>query len=343
MPREKVSHTIAQDMNIEFHYYTIYFLAKRAGIPDKDCFVIAKSSEYVDHNLFSLTISTPNGIFKTKPTQNYGFWDDSFPRDVYIPFHFFPAGKDQGESNRLNGEKNHFNCAANSANVKKLLIHALNTKNLYRIGIALHTFADSFAHQNFSGKLEKWNALSGANIIPAIGHAQALTKPDNPALLWTDPRLKKEHKKVNNYHRYLQAVQKVYRYLCLFSGKDYSDEEFVLERYKELMARGSSKKQGKERILDYIIEESIPEYIRSDWVENALTDFADIKDEKMYAGYSRLLWLRDSLLYKNSILTPKQFTARRNFYSSHFYNWHIAAVEHQTCAWEILEELKRLK
>ena len=305
----------------------------------KDAFITAFSSQLVDHNLISYTIAIEDKIYTTIPTQNYGFWNDSFPREVYIPFHFFPGGDENTESNREDGKINKFSCLANSANVKKIMVSALKSKNLYRIGIALHTYADSFAHQNFSGKLEDWNIIGNSSIIPAIGHAQALTKPDDPTLVWEDPRLRGKEKKVNNYQRCLTAVKKIYRYLCLFCGKDYDDEDFILERYKKILNYGSRSKQGKERIYDFIIDENVPQYSRSSWIERALKDFIDIKDDKLYDGYSKLLWLRDSLLYRSSILTPKSYKAAENFYDSHFYKWQEEAKNHLSEAQSIINSL----
>ncbi|MCP3926762.1 MAG: hypothetical protein GY714_29735, partial [Desulfobacterales bacterium] len=81
-------------MNIEFHYYTIYYLAKEAGFNHSDSKIIAYSSQFVDNNLIAYSIKTQKEIYKTKASQNYGFWDNSFPEEAYIPFHFFPGNTD---------------------------------------------------------------------------------------------------------------------------------------------------------------------------------------------------------------------------------------------------------
>ena len=48
--------------------------------------------------------------------------------------------------------------------VKKLLIEGLKTRNLYRVGIAIHTYTDSWAHQNFSGLDEEWNTTESSSL-----------------------------------------------------------------------------------------------------------------------------------------------------------------------------------
>ena len=74
-------------MNIEFHYYHIHYLSLRAGFSEEDAFIIAYSSQYTDSNIISYKINTEKGQYDTLVTQNYGWWNESFPLKVYIPFH----------------------------------------------------------------------------------------------------------------------------------------------------------------------------------------------------------------------------------------------------------------
>jgi len=37
-------------MNIEFHYYSVYIIAKKAGFDKKSSFILAYSSQYTDDN-----------------------------------------------------------------------------------------------------------------------------------------------------------------------------------------------------------------------------------------------------------------------------------------------------
>ena len=55
----------------------------------------------------------------------------------------------------------------------------------------------------------------------------------------------------------------------------------------------------------------------------------------MFAGYDKLLWLKDALLYRSSLVTRRPAPARPGFYDSHFYRWQVAARDH-------LKEAKRL-
>jgi hypothetical protein len=53
-------------------------------------------------------------------------------------------------------------------NVKRLFAKSLKSADLYRIGIATHTYADTFCHQNFVGFKESFNDMEGLlkKIIP---------------------------------------------------------------------------------------------------------------------------------------------------------------------------------
>ncbi len=323
-------------MNIEFHYYVIYFLALKAGFTDEDAYTVAYSSQFVDHNIISYDIKTGSRSYATFPTQNYGFWDDTFPKEVYIPFHFFPGNPDYENAHRLDGRKNGLNCTPNGPQVKELLVSALNTRNLYRVGLALHTYADSWAHQNFSGQLEEWNIVEKRSIVPAIGHAQALRKPDDPGGTWRDSRLVMEAQRIVNRDRVLAAARMIYKYLCTYNRRDFDDIEAVEWKLIEIIGQPGGK-TSDERILDFIIEERIEKYRRSDWLHSAFNVAEDPGNSEIFAGYDKLLWLKDAVLYHSSIVERKPVTAKPNFYESDFYKWLESARDHLACAKRILK------
>jgi len=321
-------------MNVEFHYYDIYFLCSRAGYSPADAAVVAYSSQFVDCNLVSYKISTNRGEYNTLVTQNYGWWDESFPLNVYIPFHFFPGDIDYPGALRKDGKTNKMNCTPNSKNVKKLLIAALKTRNLYRVGIGLHTYADSWAHQNFSGLLEDWNILEDNSLIPSIGHAHAVTSPDKLGGEWKDPRLVLSSCYIINKRRYLKAASKIYKYLCTYNRKSFDNIDIVMDQFGELI--GPPDKLQDERIIDLIIECDIYKFNRKQWLSEAVYLNEQPDQEEVFRGYDKLLWLKDQALHKTNILVKDPLTARENFYNSHLYKWQCAAQEHLKTAKQIL-------
>lgn len=323
-------------MNVEFHYYIIHFLANQAGFPEEDARTIAYSSQFVDHNIISYSVKTDSGSYQTFPTQNYGFWDDYFPLEAYIPFHFFPGDPDYAKGKRLDGRKNPLSCTPNSPHVKELLLSALKTRNLYRVGIALHTYADSWAHQNFSGRLEDWNKMEARSPIPAIGHAQALRKPDDPGLIWRDGRLSRDYQKISNHDRVLSAARMIYKYLCTYNRRDFDDVEVIEWKLAELIGE-PGQKTSAERISDLIIEEGIEKYRRSDWLKSAINLTEDPGDSEIFAGYDKLLWLKDAVLYRSSIVERTPVEAKPGFYESELFKWLESARDHLAEARRILK------
>ena len=315
-------------MNIEFHYYIIHYLCNHAGFSREDAYLISYSSQFTDHNIVSYDIDTGRNTYRTIPTQNYGFWDDSFPKEVYIPFHFFPGESDKSARVRRDGKRNSLCCTPNSPGLKELLISSLKTRNPYRIGIALHTYADSWAHQNFSGKLEEWNTIEKRSLIPAIGHAQALKKPDTLDLVWTDPRLLLEPAKVNNRDRVIRASRQIYKYLRTYNRLGFDDVDLVIWKLEQLLGPVRGEKPIQERITDYIIDLEIERYDRTEWVREAFSPTEVPGDERMFAGYDKFLWLKDALLYRSSLVVRQPAPAKSGFHESHFFLWQEAAKEH---------------
>ena len=324
-------------MNLDFHYYTLYFLALRAGFADADAQTLAYSSQFVDHNIISYRIDSGDNDYLIEPTQNYGFWNDSFPTEAYLPFHFFPGEQRVGSSLRVDGETNRFNTTPNGSGVKRLLVDALKTRNLFRIGIALHTYADSWAHQNFSGRLEAWNRVEKNTLIPAIGHAQMLSRPDSLAGTWRDPRLRSPDDLVSNLDRVVRAARQIYKYLATYNGRGFEDLELVEWELTDMI--GPSGGETVEHSHDFIIHDSLTAYDRREWLREALILPDEEIDDSLYRGYAKVLWLRDTLLYRSSLLKKNPVRSRGSFDETRLYKWHEAAVSHRNAAKMVLAQI----
>lgn len=127
---------------------------------------------------------------------------------IYIPFHFLP------DLESIKSKSDSHLVKANGKLAKKLVMLAQTElskstgeeriMNLIRLGIALHVYSDTWAHQNFSGrhnptendidnievfKKGKWEKISlirqiEYNTLPDIGHAEASSFPDQSHLKW---------------------------------------------------------------------------------------------------------------------------------------------------------------
>ena len=295
-------------VNIEFHYYVLYALALRAGFHDGAARLLAHSSQYVDTSLISYKITSATGSFSTVITQDYGWWDETFPRDVYLPFHFFPGDVEKAAARRADGTRNPLSVTPASPGLKRLLVAALQTRNLYRVGIALHTYADSWAHQDFSGVSEEWNTLDTSLPVPPIGHAQAGTLPDRLAARWDDPRLLASLRRVDNRERQLRAARMIYKYLCTYNRRSFDDVDGVIGELAELLDPSTAGGM-EERILNLRIAYGLTPFERQSWLQEAALVPESERVSQSSPGYSKLLWLRDALLYRTTLLRRKR-TAR---------------------------------
>ena len=155
---------------------------------------------------------------------------------IYPLFHFIPGDLMNSSARRRDG-KLHFLCTTpDSDNAKMILDHAFNSKNIYRIGIACHGYADTWAHQNFIGYYDSCNAIGVLKQKPTnIGHADALHDPDEINNEWPDHRLLSVLSTRNNNEIFLQATGRIF-------------EE--LKRYKCPLCQRQIIKRAKEELLD---------------------------------------------------------------------------------------------
>ena len=87
----------------------------------------------------------------------------------------------------------------------------------HRIGIASHTFADSWAHQNFVGFNDSFNGFN-LNPTPNIGHSDAVLHPDRVCRVWEDERLLNDM--VVNNDRFISAAEGLfYKYTEVLGTK----------------------------------------------------------------------------------------------------------------------------
>jgi hypothetical protein len=323
-------------MNLEFHYYVVHWLALKAGLDPQEARTIAHSSQYVDNAILGYRVTTPRGDYDTVITQNYIFWDEATMRNAYLPFHFVPSG-DKGPSRaRADRGANPFDVRPDSGPAKEILIAALKSRNAFRIGIALHCYADTWAHQNFSGLHEEWNRVDPGSPLPSAGHAQALGSPDQLSGVWQDGRLAGSGATVRNRERFLKAALKIYKYLRTYAKRDFDDAELVMDRLEGLWGPAGRERPMKERIMDYVIDSDMLEYDRSSWLREAGMPVSSDGSDSM-AGYDKLKWLGRELAGRAGMSRRETVVADSSFFSSDFYAWCSAAAEHRSTAQAILK------
>ncbi len=256
-------------MQTDFHYYALKVIALESGFDEKEAELLAYASQYVDdcsdYSYIKVT-SLPSelkallsplisrGRIRRVATVCRGLGLAAVllhktQREIYIPFHFLPEKLYPGTGPYC------YSTRRNSPFANALITQAVRElgetrtrdqreRKLIKLGIALHTYADTWAHESFSGRrsgfdndvsyecqpgiFEKvldefvqrgFDALRGT----MIGHTQALFLPDKSNLEWTlryrDPQSRVEVKEVRDNTRiFLDAAEHIYILLRGISG-----------------------------------------------------------------------------------------------------------------------------
>jgi hypothetical protein len=287
-------------MQIDFHYYAIYQLAKLAGFSSDDSNTIAYSSQYVDDSTESEPIEPfPDQHFDTVRTAHYnlGAFDWDVQKKIYMPFHFLPT------TIRWLSPENFSYCTVptqedNDSLLGNMLINdAIKETNkrfkLIRIGIAIHTIADTFAHFGFSGRHHDennvgdiWHAKSDGGwklkgfesyiadmFVPRIGHVEASFFPDYPYLKWryTDGNGTKRTR--NNLEYSLNGINYIYRRLKAIKEPAAPLSDLYQDRpedYRQIKDLFQKKGDLDSRIQNWKNYTNAPEYNKTTWRKGAL-------------------------------------------------------------------------
>ena len=293
-------------MNKEFHYDYIYFIASKAGYNKEESFIIASSSQQVDDNKSQYNINEGNSNnFKNYTSQTINIFK---PQNKllrrYVCFHFIPGDKDAPSARRKDFKTHILNTTPDSQNAQHIFKTALALSqqdgNLYRIGIASHAFADTWAHQNFIGGFNDFNNLK--NFIPNFGHLDLLSKPDQIDSVWEDTRLIPQNQKIDNKERFIEAGVRIFEEFYTYKSDNLNiskikikKEEIRLELYR--IAKG-----------DKSALKNIPKYNKNIWFKSAIK--------------SRIRWF--------CLLSPRYEWVDINRYKdTHWYKFQVSIKEYQ--------------
>lgn len=302
-------------MDIEFHYYMTYIIALRAGFKADEAYTIAYSSQYTDDNDTPYEIVDDNFPYKNYISQTM---DITKPKEellrIHPYFHFFPGNKREIVNNsypRKDGKLHLLNTIPNNMNAKRFFKKSLKSGDFYKIGIATHTYADTFCHQNFVGFKEAFNNMEGflAQIIPSVGHADALHKPDIPGLVWFDDRHVSSHVEVKNKDRILEAAGNIFQFYCEQCTKqsdiDKNKEKLVSELGEaigEISENDNRKEERKKNYIDVlksIAKDAFRDYDEDEWFDKAITyrreDVGTSEEKIVYLwkeGFKNSDWLK---------------------------------------------------
>ena len=278
-------------MNIDFHYGYIYVAARLAGLSTTDAEVVAHACQYIDD-------STVDGILEFKDGQSYerfaaahGMIDyrnmeSAKDRVVWAPFHFFPGG----EGHTLEDKAI---CKKNGRPAKEMVIATLSRcqgkdNALHQLGVALHVYVDTWAHQGFSGvpsarnvvrKLESEHHPEGTwedglkrvlsaefqavgtsfiDMVSKLGHGAALHFPDLPWAKWRYENGLGHHIERDNLPDFVEAADAACRVVQAFRGltSDFESQPGLSAEAKRVLGElmGESQSEVPDERLRLLVD-----------------------------------------------------------------------------------------
>jgi len=225
-------------MNIDFHYGVVYAMARLGGLTPADALTAAHACQYVDDATTPGLLDFKDGErferFATAHSMcDYHNVDDEGNRLTWVPFHFLPAGKGESLEERAI-------CRPDSDAAKDVVRRAIEHRDadngLHRLGVTLHTYVDTWAHQGFSGIKSDYNRVQDlkaedctqlqwyqrlgeftehlvddaetevlSRAFP-LGHGAALHYPDQPWASWTYTNGKGQVVERTNLPQFVEAA-----------------------------------------------------------------------------------------------------------------------------------------
>ncbi|MFO7962737.1 MAG: DUF6765 family protein [Desulfobacterales bacterium] len=324
-------------MNIEFHYWITGLIAYRSGFDKEDALKIAYSSQYVDENDLCRKIVDRKG--KMKPYRNFISQTMNIlkPKQelmrIYPIFHFVPGEPDADTARRRDGKMHLLNTTPNSRAANELLDEAFKASTdsrLYRIGIATHAFADTWAHQNFVGWYDYFNNI-GMDVKPDIGHANAEHHPDWMSHRWVDNRLVDSD--IDNRSRMLSAAKALFEKYCAYhqARRKLDNRSNWSNLEKELMFihaetyTGAAKKYEKGRMSRVRMLLDWPAFDEKKWFDQAVISV--VRGMKDRGGiWSNLFHFEDAYFWREDIRVE----------NTDWYRFQEAVKQHERFGIELL-------
>ena len=334
-------------MDIEFHYYMTYLIAVKGGYDPDQASIIAYSAQYIDNNDMIFEVDRGEAsAYRNYISQTMNILKPKAKLlRIYPIFHFIPGDPKAKTAWRKDGKMHWLNTTPNSANANRITDAAMASGDLYRIGVACHGYVDTWAHQNFVGYYDVFNALADplSQVLPDIGHADAQHNPDWPALVWRDTRLLGERERVKNKVRFLDAAKHLHAKFMQATTPGVTKAEIARvgrKLVKDLDGvigeRDQSNERRDERIARYIElsntadygDTEVREYDEDRWLHEAVNeDVRGLRDKS------------DSRLTRWDPFTDKYtWRDRRTYKQSDWYRFQQAVKTHQNETWAILAE-----
>ncbi len=237
-------------MQIDFHHGVTYVTSRLAGFTHAEATIVAGASQYVDDAVSSGTIWFKNGAMYARISSahkmlDYRNFEALADHLVWLPFHFLPGnGGFRAGQSPPGSFVQKLVCLPNSPVAQDLVRSVIRERHrryaLHRLGVTMHTYADTWAHQGFVGVPHEINHatdLTGPGGEPdhslkdrlenffvnkalPLGHGAVLSNPDKPFHVWGYTNGLGQRVERNNPRDFLDAADHMCRVMQCFRAGD---------------------------------------------------------------------------------------------------------------------------
>ncbi len=240
-------------MQIDGHHTLTYVVARYAGLEHEQAAKLAYCAQYVDEATNATPVKFQNGalfdrIASAHKMLDYRNMDELANHLAWIPFHFLPSNNELPAGTVQEGSFiKRLICRPGSPVAREMLKaigeHQEKPYGLHLMGIAMHVYADTFAHQGFAGVIHDVNKVEdiesnenvslldrvkdklanwGVSNTSPLGHGSALSFPDRPYVKWSYKNGLGEEVERNNTEIFLDASNAMFKAISCFRQGDKS-------------------------------------------------------------------------------------------------------------------------
>ncbi|MEO5334782.1 MAG: hypothetical protein H7839_22435 [Magnetococcus sp. YQC-5] len=238
-------------MQIDFHHAVTYVTARLAGFDPDRARIIAHAAQYVDDATEDDLIKFKNGALFKRICSSHKMYSFDNMRTLdshrtWLPFHFLPGNDGKAAETVHQGKFiDKIVCRPDSFVAQDLVRLTIQQQDrpyaLHRLGVTMHVYADTWAHQGFAGVLHDINKtdhiddLGNSGIldrmkekilhfaeqaVPPLGHGQAFTFPDMPYLKWRYENGRGKEITRNNTEDFVEAAHRMCMAMQRYLAKD---------------------------------------------------------------------------------------------------------------------------
>lgn len=339
-------------MHIDFHHAVTYVCARHAGYGHDEAGVVAHAAQYVDDATNGGMVRFDNEAAYSRLSTSHPMVDIrnfifSHARAVWLPFHFLP-GNNQREvgAEHQGGFIHRLVCRPDSPVARDMLDAVMRYRDahnaLHLLGVAMHVYADTWAHQGFAGtkhrvnraylhlaeedKRIRWGrvvlrlkAAIVRSLIP-LGHGAALDYPDRPYLRWVYKDGLGRIVRRDNPADFLQAADRMTSFMRRF-------------RTSGAAAAGLTLRQRDQ--LECLFREIVDSDCRrrhAEWLkvlQSGYFDFGPVRLSYIPKGVGSWKWVALGSALSNDCwarLTRRRYPWKNAFMTSDWKYFHDAAV-----------------